>query len=351
MPRIDYRKLYTLRSDGRYMGYWHDQKGVRHAIYDKDAERLHARIAEKEAPAPMTFRELADAWSDEHDQRVAYNTQQFYRPSLRQVTALWGDLRPAQITPQMIQSLVNDMGKKGFAKRTVQARYDCLAMIFDFAILRGEVVENPCKAVRLPASLQTHKRQLPERSDIDAVRENVDRDFGLFAYLIMYSGLRRGEALSLTWKDIDFQAKEIHISKSLYWEGGYTPVIKQPKTSAGNRRVPLLKPLETVLLKQENRKASHYVFGGNSPMTQTQFRRAWDKYKADTGITLTPHQLRHEFATLCYDAGLQAKDTQEIIGHASITTTNDIYTHITETRKKASFALLENYIENGEKDG
>ncbi|MCQ2316373.1 MAG: site-specific integrase [Bacteroidales bacterium] len=349
MAKINYSKLYTLRSDGRYMGFWHDENGKRHAVYDRDPEKLHLKIKEKEAPNELPFSVIVDAWEEEHNQGIAYNTQQFYKPTIKQITGLWGDLAPRQITPQMVQSLINDMGKKGFAKRTVQARYDCLDMIFDYAILKGAVSENPCAAVRLPSTLTTKKRELPERSDVEAVKAGVDKDFGLFAYLIMYSGLRRGEALALQWGDIDMEKREIHVSKSLYWEYGYRPVIKQPKSKAGIRRVPLLAPLEKELRKQQDRKAKHYVFGGEQPMTQTLFRRSWDKYKEQTGVTLTPHQLRHEFATLCYDAGLQAKDTQEIIGHASITTTHDIYTHITESRKQASFQLLENYVENDKK--
>ena len=57
--RIDYASMYTLRKDGRYQGWYRDQVGKRHAVYDRDPERLHAKLQEKEAPPALTFRVIA----------------------------------------------------------------------------------------------------------------------------------------------------------------------------------------------------------------------------------------------------------------------------------------------------
>jgi len=64
MIKSKYAAQFTLRSDGRYMGYWHDDNGTRHAIYDKDPERLYNKIMAKEAPQPPTFAQIAEAWHD-----------------------------------------------------------------------------------------------------------------------------------------------------------------------------------------------------------------------------------------------------------------------------------------------
>lgn len=75
-------------------------------------------------------------------------------------------------------------------------------------------------------------------------------------------------------------------------------------------------------------------------MTETQFQRQWELYCQATGLKITPHQLRHAFATILFDAGIDDKDAQELLGHANLSTTRDIYTHITQSRKKKTVSLL-----------
>lgn len=79
-------------------------------------------------------------------------------------------------------------------------------------------------------------------------------------------------------------------------------------------------------------------------MTETQFQRQWKLYQKESGVSATPHQLRHAYATILFEAGLDDKDAQELLGHANISTTRDIYTHITnkhreETAKKLNAAV------------
>ena len=64
-----------------------------------------------------------------------------------------------------------------------------------------------------------------------------------------------------------------------------------------------------------------------------------------TGVNATPHQLRHAYATILFDAGLDDKDAQELLGHANISTTRDIYTHITQKRREKTAAILNAAIE------
>jgi integrase len=181
------------------------------------------------------------------------------------------------------------------------------------------------------------RRELPSDADIEIIKRSVDLLFGLFAYFILYSGLRRGELLALKWEDIDFDRNTISVNKAMYWNVNQ-PVIKDTKTEAGNRVVPLLQPLKDHLTGGEG-----YIFG---LPTQTVFRRKWNKYRAETGIEVTPHQLRHAFATICYEAGIEDKDAQQLLGHASVSTTRDIYTHIREQRKQQTAEKLNAFVAN-----
>lgn len=76
------------------------------------------------------------------------------------------------------------------------------------------------------------------------------------------------------------------------------------------------------------------------------FTRLWDKYRAETGLNITPHQLRHAYATTLYDAGIDIKTAQYLLGHANIQTTMDIYTHLSQSRQDAAADILNKFVSN-----
>ena len=147
--------------------------------------------------------------------------------------------------------------------------------------------------------------------------------------VVLYTGCRRGELLALEWSDIDLCNRTITINKSTYNQGSKT-FVKKPKTEAGNRTVPLLDKLYDKITPAEG-----LVFPGKDGyMTEKQFRMKWGAYVKESGVTCTPHQLRHAYATMLFENDIAPMDAQELLGHANIQTTNDIYTHIRDTRRK-----------------
>lgn len=340
--KINYAGMFTLRKDGRYQASYVDESGDRKYLYDRDAEALYNKLKAAQEPKPLTFKEIAERWQEHHAEIVTFNASAIYNAPLKQLIELWGDLPAGDLSPAMVQSLLNSMAKQGYARRTVQVRLNALNQIYDKAIVDGVVQVNPCAGVRMPTGLKTEKRELPEECEIEMVKGCYNLPFGMFAYFILYSGLRRGELLALKWEDIDFKRRIINVRRSMYWEVNQ-PVIKDTKTSAGQRTVPLLTPLEEKLIQKGRGKG--YIFG---LPTQTVYRRKWAKYQNDAWITLTPHQLRHAFATVCFEAGLDEKDAQQILGHSSIQVTKDIYIHIREQRRQQTADRLNSYVVNGD---
>jgi integrase len=173
---------------------------------------------------------------------------------------------------------------------------------------------------------------MPSDEDLRRVKSSADCTFGLFALFALYTGGRRGELLALTWEDVDLEARTIEITKSVYYVGN-NGHIKEPKTAAGYWVVPILNALYTVI---KDRRGSGLIF--RDPITgglmrNMSFTRIWAKYAAESGVTATPHQLRHAYATMLYEAGIAPKDAMELLGHAQLSTTEDIYTHIREQRR------------------
>lgn len=352
MKKPNYEDMFTLRSDGRYQGYWHepskDGKGKRHAICDRDPERLYQRIQEKENPqeAPLTFLDAADAWDKKHTERISNKTAEAYKAPLRRIKEQYAGEYAADITAQSIQAFLSDLGKQNFSRRTVQMHRDILNMIFNNAIVEGHLSFNPCSAVALPRNLSSKKRELPDDDAIESVKKGGSQPFGLFALVCLYGGLRRGEALALQYEDIDRDKKLIHITKAVEFIGN-DPHIKSTKTKAGIRDVPLLDPLADALPDKE--EGLIFARDDGDPLTKTQYRKRWEKYCAAIGCEITAHQLRHGYATILYEAGIPDKDAQELLGHSSITVTRDVYTHIRQSQKKATGKKLNRFVKKAKK--
>lgn len=344
--------------------------GKRVSVYGRTKAEINKKIAEynnriKKGPV---INEALDEWLAKKEKEVSYKTYEGYQAPIKRIKSVMGDEHANEITPAQIQAFINNLAKRGYKRTTVQRPLDILRMTFDYLITKPDnvVKSNPTNGVRLPKNLQQESRDLAPREAIEIVKANVNHPFGLYAYFAMYSGLRDQELLALTDKDIDRKNKLIYINKALSWQPN-KPVIKETKTENGIRQVILLSPLESVLPKFKG-----YLFSadnGESPLTQSEFRRRWNKYCREVGLatctvekhkskgknnrtyykkkwtnTIVPYQLRHEFATFCFDAGLDPKDAADLMGHASEETTRKWYTHIKDQRRIKRNEVLENFI-------
>lgn len=349
MKKLDYASMFTLRKDGRYQGYYREldsngeRKGPRHVVCDRDPEKLYKKIQDKENAKPEvpTFEAAADAWEEKHWDRIGAKTAETYTAPLRRVKDQFAGEALAEVTAQSIQAFLAELGRKGFSRRSVQMHRDILNMIFNDAILSGQLTFNPVSAVSMPRNLPTKKRELPTDDAIAAVKAGKDAPFGLFALICLYSGMRRGEVLALTYEDIDRKNKTIRVTKAVEYIGN-NPHIKSPKTEAGYRTVPLLDPLAAVL--PQDGTGLIFQREGGKPLTKTQYRKRWVAYCKAIGFEITAHQLRHGYATLLYEAGIPDKDAQELLGHSSIAVTRDVYTHIRSSRKRDTADRLNQFV-------
>ncbi len=131
--------------------------------------------------------------------------------------------------------------------------------------------------------------------------------------------------------------------KSVFYKGNM-PYIKKPKTAAGTRKIILTDNLAEKLIKGMP-NAYVFTYDGNLKTLYT-YDKHWKEYLEKTGLNFTAHQLRHTFATMLFEANISEKDAQKLMGHADITTTQNIYTHIRETHFKDTAKLFNQYIEN-----
>ncbi len=333
------------RADGR----WCEKikiNGTTKYIYAKTKRELTKKIREDcyAAQHGDLFEEVAEAWKEEHFETLTPNSRKPYNGAYNRALKYLSGKCIRDVGKNHIVKILEDMKAQGLAKKTVATQLLVLNLIFKYAILYDYVEENPCEHVEPPKNLKKTKRNMPSEEDIEKIIEHVDDDpFGLFAYFLYYTGCRFGEALAIQGGDIDIESGEVRITKSVYFDDGAK--VKTPKTESGTRTVPLLDCLKEKLPHLEN---DEYLFSHledrSEPYTQSRIFTQWKKYRERLEIDCTPHQLRHAYATLLYDAGLTTKDAQTILGHATIEMTADIYTHITGSRAKTNASVLNKFV-------
>lgn len=275
-----------------------------------------------------TFKEVAEEWWKIHREELEENTIKSYTAPLRRAKEAFGDMPVQKITPQVADEYIHKFKRKGYARKTVANNFMVLNMILSFAVVKGYTQINPAREVKLPKGLKTHKRDIASDKDIKIVKQNYNTPFGDMAYWALYTGLRKAELIALRWEDI--QDGFIVISRSSYFKNGH-PYLKYPKSEKGKRKIPVLNALN-----EKIKIGTGLVFKNpdGEMLTESQFRKRWEKYVKLTGITSTLHQLRHAYATMLFENEIDVLDAQLLLGHAQASTTQDIYTHIRNTRQK-----------------
>ncbi len=329
-------KRSTERSDGRLVRTITDPRtGKRKYFYGKTEREINKKIMEytSKIEKGRSFSEVADEWLPIALEGLSPNTLHGYKVPAKRAKEYFGDTPIRDITARDVQTFISAFAGKGeaaMAQKTVINQLMIVGLIFKHGIVEGDCDNNPAASVTIPKGLKATKRTSADRSDEEIIKSNPD--LWLFPFFILYTGLRLGEALALTGEDIDLKNRTITVSKSAYFESNKT-LIKDPKTEAGKRIVPILEPLVPYMPKlKKNEYLFHLAQDKERPITYSQYSKRLNRYKKETGTTFTAHQLRHSFATILYECGIDAKTAQHLLGHAQISTTLDIYT---DFRKKA----------------
>lgn len=299
---------------------------------------------------------IADEWEREHAKDVREKTMITYKPAIARIcTHFPGAV--GKITPLDVKRYVVGLGRRGYAKSTVGIDLTVLHQILDHAVLSGDIDINPALAVKLPKDLPETKRPALTPEQELAVETCRRGDWWYMGLILLYTGIRRGELLALEWQDIDRRAGVIHITKKVNYVGSSRPVLEPwLKSKNGKRDVPLLQPLADALPRNRVGKICPGKDGGY--MQEQEFYRAWREFCRDAGMTktvvddngqtrevpaVTPHQARHSFATICYEANLDTLATASILGDSEAVT-RGVYIELRDAHKKESAERVEAYL-------
>lgn len=181
---------------------------------------------------------------------------------------------------------------------------------------------NPMQAVAVPKHVKKQSRAFDRAQERRFVSSCKKSKYSSLFLTMLYAGLRKGEAMALTERDIDFVNGYISVTKTV----SIKRQITSPKTSAGIRQVPIFENLRPYLMYLQ-KKPYAAICTINAANVQNNFNKILKRanlYKQ--GFTI--HSLRHTFATRCIEKNVPPKILQKWLGHSSLDMTLNVYTHV-----------------------
>ena len=357
------------RDDGRWEGrivVGHKANGdpiFRH-VYAKTqkalTEKLHQSIecyqdVELTEDSRMTLGEWLDRWLAEYkDGTIRSGTLEGYRNYIENyIKPQLGGKQVSLITTQDVQRMYRRLksggrvredvdGSKRLSDSTVRHIHTMLHGAMKAAVQAHIIPKNPTENATVPKSNYKPMQVLNEQ-ELDTFLQAVQKDdiWRDFFYTELMTGLRRGEICALMWRDFDAKAGTLGISRTLHSKGQGIYALGDTKTSQGNRTIILPESVAALLRARKKNSISQWIFpqptSPELPMNPgTAYRRLKTLLEEAELPSIRFHDLRHTFATLALQNGMDVKTLSAMLGHVSTATTLDIYTHATSDMQHAA---------------
>jgi len=272
-------------------------------------------------------------------------------------------LRPHHIQKYYSQALESGRrdGKGGLSALTVHKHHRILYESLRYGVRQGILVHNPAEAVTPPHG---HSKELTIvganrlQLILEAAKESP---YHALFFMIAYTGVRRGEALGLRWGDIDLKKATLSVVQTLQQLRNGEYIFREPKNRHSRRQIALSPSLAIALweyrLKQEQARRllgkplvpTDLVFShpDGRPLRPNTVSRALQEIARSIGLNdVRLHDLRHAHATILLQQGVHPKIVQERLGHSSVATTLDIYSHVTPGLQEAAARRFDEGLES-----
>lgn len=302
----------------------------------ENAVMRHAAPTPLQTPSPL-FGDYAMNWETTyHVQRLkggssgagALNNRGLYK---NHIMPALGEKHLNEITTDMLQAFFNKKAADGFSKSTIDQMYLLINGVLQHAYENELVSRNVAQSKSIVITGTKEDREALSTQQVKTLVSRLERlelQDRLMVALPLFTGLRRGEFIGLTWENIDMEQRVLYVRQGMNatYKGNQAQLGKL-KSKSAVRTVGLIEPL-VQMLEQCPRKEGFVIGGGSQPITQQTYKRAVERIRKqlDTDFHFAAHILRHTFATFGAN-GLDIKDLQVIMGHSDIQTTGNIYVH------------------------
>ena len=300
--------------------------------------------------------EIAEEWLEQHEGDISRATYLNYRRSVERIGEHF-NCYASEVKPLDVKRFITSYEQQGYALATINLLLTTIKQVFAYAVLQGDIDINPTAEVQHGRNLPSTKRSALTKEQEQRVINCRTGKWWLMGLMFLYTGCRRGELLALTWEDIDRERGVIHINKKINYVGSNSARLEHHlKSKNGLRDIPLLEPLKRAL--PDKKHGIIFSNGKGGYMSQGAFYRAWAEYCADAGLEavtkvkhsryfekseVTPHQFRHSFSTICYEAGIDPKAAASMMGDTE-EVVRKIYTDLRAEHKATSVDKLNAYF-------
>lgn len=363
------RRSFTYDGRRYYVAGRSEEDAIRKQI-EKERALEEGRI-----DSNTTVRKWAAVWLETYvDNRdiIAASRRMYHDKINNVILPAIGAYKLRTVTATQLQQLLN--------KRTGYSTSDTAKLRLVIKAMFRQATENriipydPAAGLKMPRTTTGKHRSLTDEERAALIHAaDTDRfdgkpnNSGLWVLSMLYCGLRPGETAALRWEDVDLDAGTLHVRSA---KESHSKSIKAPKTSAGFRDIPI--PKEYLARLRAAKHTSEYVFtqrDGKTPLTDSSMKRMWEtikkymdlalgaevqrikpagKRKHTTVITkhalaedLDLYCLRHTFCTDLQARGIPINIAKELMGHADISTTANIYTHATTDSLEIARKLMD----------
>ena len=307
--------------------------GLRREINVDDIRIRRESIKLADLSKHFQQRELAN-----HNPRISYSTKKAYAGYLEKwIEPRWGEYRLVEVRAVEVESWLRSLNRAPGTRSKIR---NVMSLLFNHGRRHDLCDRNPIEWVRQSAK----RRQAPDiltSNEVRALLANLRFRERTLVLLAVTTGLRRSELFALKWKDVDFQAKQIHVTRSIVQN-----VIGVCKTESSQKPVPAHDDLMEAL-RQWHRQTPYqlpesWVFAspqnqGRRPyLSQQIMQRHIVPVARKLGITkrIGWHTFRHTYSTLLRSTGAELKIMQELLRHSTIRVTLDTYTQAVTTEKR-----------------
>ena len=308
-----------------------------------------------------TVRDVGRMWLAEEKAELKASTVWRYSYLLEcQIYPKLGDVRIRDLTQETVQEFAKEIKQTGRINGSAQLSDNYVSSVVGVLsdLQEYAVKKKMCHPFIFPISKPGMKKTRHTILSVGEIRRlltflNEERETAAAGIAItLYAGLRVGEVCALQWKDIDLENGILSVRQTVQRvkkgegiDGSYLR-LDRPKTPSSIREIPLHPNLIKLLKEREEKDGNLFVLTGTERfMNPATYEYQFHRIMKEAGVTeVNYHALRHSFTTICVEEGVDIKALSEILGHAKVATTLDIYTHPSINMKKREMLKLPDFV-------
>ena len=350
-------------------------KQIQRSVYGATQKEVRQKLAQitaaidngtYTAPSKMTVGQWLDIWTAEYLNHVRPRTVEAYQCQIKNhIRPALGAIRLEELNAHTVQSFYNGLGKPqgdkpGLSAKSIKNIHGILHKAIQQAVTVGYLKFNPADACTLPRVERKELKPLDEDATARFIEAVKGHRYETVFLVTLFTGMREGEVLGLTWDCVDFDRGTVTINKQLQKTTGGGSVYILSPTKNGRGRVIAPAPFVMGLLREQQRRQTEWrlkagpawedsglVFT-NEAGGHLSHHTVYHNFKLVVASIGMPevrfHDLRHSFAAASIRSGDDIKTVQGNLGHATAAFTLDVYGHVTEQMKQASAQRMEGYI-------